>query len=77
MWTCHTQYNLKKSINDSGFGLSATRFPTKRSGIGEVGVQKIDLVRKVVNRLRDQIIAMQFEPNGSMPPKGTINDGSD
>lgn len=35
-------------------------------------MQKVDLVREVVNRLRDQIITKQFEPNGLMPPEGDL-----
>ena len=35
-------------------------------------MQKVDLVRKVVNCLRDQIIAEQFEPNGLMPAEGEL-----
>ena len=35
-------------------------------------MQKVDLVREVVNRLRDQIIAGQFEPSGLMPAEGEL-----
>jgi len=65
---------LEKSTRGNRLGSSAIRSPTQRSDIGGVGVQKVDLVREVVNRLRDQIIAGQFEPNGSLPSEGELGE---
>lgn len=63
---------FEKSTRGNRLGSSATRPPTQRSDVGGIGVQKVDLVREVVNRLRNQIIAGQFEPSGLMPAEGRL-----
>jgi GntR family transcriptional repressor for pyruvate dehydrogenase complex len=65
---------FEKSTRDNRLGSSKTRSPAQRSDINVVGVQKVDLVQEVVNRLRDQIISEQFEPSGLMPAEGELGE---
>jgi len=63
-----------KPIRGKRLGPSAAHSATQRSDTESEPLQKVDLVREVVRRLRDQIIAGQFGTDGALPSEGQLSE---